>query len=114
MSDTLKLYPPPKNGRWKVEEEDSFYWVRLIIRSGNDYEAGCESVHHEKFDADLSRKRKEAFAEGGLLAIQGMKDYVPRTEAEIDKAIWEASRKIVMKHERKSRPFEYVTEWEGE
>lgn len=117
MSDTLKLYPPPERGRWEVEEDWDFHRVKLIIRTpgwfGEDQEVGRKSVYYKKLDADLWRKRRESFEAGDLWTYRYTEDHVPRTEDEIDEAIWEASREVVRKYKRKHRPFEYVTEWEN-
>lgn len=117
MSDTLKLYPPPKGGRWEVEEDYDFHRIRLIVRSpgffGSEYTEASKSVSTSKVDAEMYRKRIKAYNEGDYLTAKYTYPDVPRTEDEMDKAIWEASREVVREYNRKRRPHEYVTEWEN-
>ncbi|WP_291475693.1 hypothetical protein [Corynebacterium sp.] len=116
MSDTLKLYPPPQGGRWEVEEERyRFCRAKLIIRDpgffGSEHEVDYECVSTLKTDIELERKRIKAVDEGDYWTAKYTNSTVPRTEDEMDKAIWEASREIVRKYNSKRRPHEYVTEW---
>lgn len=118
MTDTLKLYPPPTGGRWEIEEECyQFHRIKLIVRSpgffGSEYEVADALVSTKKVDAELLRKRMKVAEEGDYLTAKYIDPHVFRTEDEMDKAIWEASREIVRKYNRKRRPHEYITEWEN-
>lgn len=118
MTATLKLYPPPQGGRWVVRtihcRDGLFCRVSLIIREkrffGAENEVGYEDVSTLK---TVERKRIKN-ANGGCLQIEKYApSTAPRTEVEMDKAIWEASREIVRKYNRDRRPHEYITEWEN-